>query len=92
MLKQSKLPVAVTLLVQSVAFCVLFIILSVKKKSIAGAFLTVAALEGAAGYHLISELKKEVADTAVSFDDEFEVDEKAMLSDLDRSDEEKSKE
>lgn len=90
MLKKSRFPVAVTLLVQSLAFFVLFIILCAKKKSIAGAFLAVAAMEGAAGTYLLCQMKKEIADTVVDFGDEdFEVDEAAVKADLERTDEER---
>ena len=83
MLKKSKLVVAVSLLVQSVTFFALFCILWAKKKSLAGAFLAVAAMGGATGAYLVVQMKKEIAETAVEFDDDFEVDELAFHADLD---------
>ena len=47
-LKNSRPYVALALLIQSFTFFIMFIILCVKKKSIAAAFLAVAAMEGAA--------------------------------------------
>jgi hypothetical protein len=88
MLKKSRFVVAVTLLVQSLTFFVLFCVLWGKKKSLAGAFLSVAAMGGATGAYLIMQMKKEIAETSVEFDDDFEVDEVAFRSDLDRMDDE----
>lgn len=90
MLKKSRFPVAITLLVQSFTFLILFIILSAKKKSIASAFLAVAAMEGAAGTYLLSQMKKEIAETVVDFgDDDFEVDEAAINANLSRCDDDR---
>ena len=83
MLKKSKLVVAVSLLVQSITFFALFCILWAKKKSLAGAFLAVAAMGGATGTYLVLQMKKEIAETSVEFDDDFEVDELAFHADLD---------
>ena len=83
MFKKAKLPVAITLLVQSFAFLILFIILACKKKSIAGAFLAIAAVEGVAGGALLASMKKELCSTVVDFDEEdFEVDEVELRADL----------
>ena len=82
MLKKSRLIVAVTLLVQSFTFFALFCILWAKKKSLAGAFLAVAAMGGATGAYLVTQMKKEIAETSVEFDDDFEVDELAFHADL----------
>ncbi len=60
MLKKSKLIVAIALLVQSFTLFVLFLILCVKKKSIAAAFLGVAAMEGATGGYLFQQVKAEL--------------------------------
>ena len=83
MLKKSKLVVAVTLLVQSVMFFALFCILWAKKKSLAGAFLAVATMGGATGTYLVLQMKKEIAESSVEFDDDFEVDELAFNDDFD---------
>ncbi len=60
MLKKSRLFVAIALLVQSFTLFVLFLILFVKKKSIAAAFLGVAAMEGATGAYLFHQVKEEL--------------------------------
>lgn len=90
MLKKSRLVVAVSLLVQSFTFFALFCILWAKKKSLAGAFLAVAAMGGATGAYLIVQMKKEIAETSVEFDDDFEVDELAFHAEME--DDELSKE
>ena len=59
MFKKTKLYVGVSLLVQAVTSLVMFFILLGKKKSIAGAFLALAAVSGAAGGYLIYDCKKE---------------------------------
>ena len=83
MLKKSKLVVAVSLLVQSITFFALFCILWAKKKSLAGAFLAVATMGGATGTYLVLQMKKEIAESSVEFDDDFEVDELAFNDDFD---------
>ncbi len=88
MLKKSKLVVAVTLLVQSITFFALFCILWAKKKSLAGAFLAVSAMGGATGAYLVLQMKKEIAETSIEFDDDFEVDELAFHADIDEEMEE----
>ena len=60
MLKKSRLAVSIALLVQSFTLFVLFIILCVKKKSIAAAFLAVSAMEGVAGAYLLHEATEEL--------------------------------
>ncbi len=90
MLKKSRLVVAVSLLVQSFTFFALFCMLWAKKKSLAGAFLAVAAMGGATGAYLIVQMKKEIAETSVEFDDDFEVDELAFHAEME--DEELSEE
>lgn len=84
MFKKSKLPLAVTLLVQSITFFILFCILWGKKKSIASAFLAVSAMSGFASGYLIAEMKKEISETSVEFDDEFDLDEADLRADLER--------
>ena len=59
MFKKTKLFVGVSLLVQAVTAVVMFFILLGKKKSIAGAFLALAALTGAAGGYILYDCKKE---------------------------------
>jgi hypothetical protein len=58
-LKNSRPYVALALLIQSFTFFIMFIILCVKKKSIAAAFLAVSAMEGAAGTYLLCQMKSE---------------------------------
>lgn len=59
MFKKTKLYVGVSLIVQAITSLVMFFILLGKKKSIAGAFLALAAVSGAAGGYLIYDCKKE---------------------------------
>ena len=59
MFKKTKLYVGVSLLVQAVTSIVMFFILLGKKKSLAGAFLALAAVSGAAGGYLIYDCKKD---------------------------------
>ena len=88
MFKKSKLNFAASLIVQSITFFVLFCALWCKKKSLAAAFLAVSAISGATGAVLIAQLKQEIADTAVEFDDDFEMDEAALKGTLDGGDDE----
>ena len=98
MLKKSKLMLAVSLLVQSFTLFVLFLILCVKKRSIAAAFLGVAAMEGAAGADLFHQVKEELEEDDFDpsdyldedfFDDaELDIDEEMLKSDLDSDAEE----
>ena len=78
MFKKIKLPLAISLMAQSVAFFVLFCILWGKKKSLSAAFLAVSAVSATSGAILIAQMKKEIAETAVEFDDDFEMDEAAL--------------
>ena len=70
MSKKVKFTVAISLLVQSVSFVVVFFILAAKKKSFAKAFLALAAIGGAAGtgmlFSYLNDEKKSLA-----FDDDF---------------------
>lgn len=59
MFKKTKLYVGVSLLVQAVCSVVMFFILLGKKKSVAGAFLALAAISGAAGGYLLYDCKQE---------------------------------
>ncbi len=92
MLKKSKLVLSVALLVQSFTLFVLFLILCAKKKSIAAAFLGVAAMEGAAGAYLFKQVKSELEENDFDpsdyldedlFEDfELDLDEEMLKSDL----------
>ncbi len=92
MLKKSKLVLSVSLLVQSFTLFVLFLILFAKKKSIAAAFLGVAAMEGAAGAYLFNQVKSELEENDFDPSDyldedlyedlELDLDEEMLKSDL----------
>ena len=92
MLKKSRLVVSMALLVQSFTLFILFIILCVKKKSIAAAFLAVSAMEGVAGAYLLHEAKEELEendfdpsdylDDDIFPDEELELDDEMLKSDL----------
>ena len=76
MLKKSRLMLSVSLMVQSFTLFVLFLILCAKKKSIAAAFLGVAAMEGAAGAYLFHQAKNELEEN--DFDPSDYLDEELM--------------
>ena len=57
MFKRCRLFVAISLLVQSCAFFIMFIILCAKKKSISAAFLAVSAMGAATGSYLLYQEK-----------------------------------
>ena len=59
MFKKTKLYVGISLLVRAVCSVVMFFILLGKKKSVAGAFLALAAVSGAAGGYLLYDCKQE---------------------------------
>ena len=61
MLRETRLHVAVALMVQAVSFVLMFLILCVKKRSIAAAFLAVAAMNGVAGGYLLRQIYEEEA-------------------------------
>ena len=82
MFKKMKLPAAVALLVQSVTFFFLFLVLWAKKKSLASTFLAVSAMGGLACGCLIAQMRKEIAETSVEFDDELDLDEAELRADL----------
>lgn len=58
MLKNNKLYIAMSLLVSAFTSLVTFFVLLFKKKSIAGAFLAVAAISGTVGSYLLYECKQ----------------------------------
>ncbi len=87
-LKETRLFVALALLVQSISFFIMFIILCVKKKSVAAAFLAVSAMSGSTAGYLLYQIKEE---TDAEFDatkealenDEFlDFDESRIMADL----------
>ena len=86
-LKNSRPYVALALLIQSFTCFIMFIILCVKKKSIAAAFLAVAAMEGAAGTYLLCQLKAENEATfdpalALANDEGLDIDEAALSAEM----------
>ena len=92
MLKKSRLAVSIALLVQSFTLFVLFLILCVKKKSIAAAFLAVSTMEGVAGAYLLREAAEELEendfdpsdylDEDLFPEEEFSLDDEMLKSDL----------
>ncbi len=72
MFKKTKLYVGVSLVVQAVCSVTMFFILLGKKKSVAGAFLALAAISGAAGGYLLYDCKQdeELSFGCVGCDDE----------------------
>ena len=87
MLKKLKLPAAFLLLAQTIVFFVLFLVLWSKKRSLSLAFLLVAAEGGIALGCLVAAMRREIAATAVEFDDELEFDEAEIKADLTADDE-----
>lgn len=86
-LKNSRPYVALALLIQSFTCFVMFIILCVKKKSIAAAFLAVSAMEGAAGAYLLCQLKAENSATfdpelALANDEGLDIEDSALSAEM----------
>ena len=88
MQKKIRLYVGIALVIQAFSFFVMFIILCVKKKSIAAAFLAVAAMEGAVGGYLIYQ-EKNSKKLSYGFEDEslfddtsFDFDDTMINSDI----------
>ena len=87
-LKETRLFVALALVVQSISFFIMFIILCAKKKSIAAAFLAVSAMGGSTAGYLLWQLKAETdaefdaAKTALENDEFIEFDEARIAADL----------
>lgn len=77
MFKKTKLYVGVTLLVQAVSSLVMFFILLGKKKSVAGAFLALAAVSGAVGGYLLYDCKKD--EEEYCFDDDYDYEDEDDL-------------
>ncbi len=82
-LKETRLFVALALLVQSIAFFIMFLILCAKKKSVAAAFLAVSAMEGIGGVYLLSQEKEDALAEEEEFElEELDLDEEAIASNL----------
>lgn len=87
-MKKTRLYVGITLIVQAISFVFMFILLCAKKKSIAAAFLAVAAMEGCAGGYLLWQYKQDMNELDDGFgrdffgDEEFDFDEDDMTADL----------
>ncbi len=92
MFKKTRLTLSLALMVQSFTLFVLFLILCVKKKSIAAAFLAVAAMEGAAGAYLFAQAREEIEENDFDPSDyldedlfpaeELELDDEMLADDL----------
>ena len=87
MLKKTRLYVGISLIVQAFSCLIMFLILCTKKKSVASAFLAVAAMNGVAGAYLLyqhkSELKEEEFDPSCYFEDEdFDFDDSMINGDI----------
>ncbi|MBQ2119245.1 MAG: hypothetical protein II192_09320 [Clostridia bacterium] len=80
-MKKTRLYVGITLLVQAVSFVIMFIILAAKKKSLAAAFLAVAAMEGAAGGYLLWQYRQDEKEYEAQFGEDFLTDEDMDLDD-----------
>ena len=87
-MKKTRLFVGIALVVQAISFAIMFIILCAKKKSIAAAFLAVAAMEGCAGGYLLWQYKQDMNELDSEFghdffgDEDFDFDEDAVSADL----------
>jgi len=87
-MKKTRLFVGIALVVQAISFVFMFIILCAKKKSIAAAFLAVAAMEGCAGGYLLWQYKQDLIEEEEKFgadflaDDDFDFDDEAIHADL----------
>ena len=88
MIKKTRLYVGISLIVQAFSFLFMFLILCTKKKSIAAAFLAVAAMNGVAGAYLLYQHKSELDeeedfDPSLYFPDEdFEFDDSMVNADV----------
>lgn len=82
-LKETRLFVALALLVQSIAFFIMFLILCAKKKSVAAAFLAVSAMEGVGGAYLLSQVREDALAEAEDFElEDLDIDEAAIAANL----------
>ena len=87
MLKKTRLYVGISLIVQAFSCLFMFLILCTKKKSIASAFLAVAAMNGVAGAYLLYQHKSEIEDEFdpsryFDDDDDFVFDDTMINSDV----------
>ena len=88
MIKKTRLYVGIALIVQAISSLIMFLILCTKKKSVAAAFLAVAAMEGACGAYLLYQEKadlkaEEEFDPSVYFgDDDFDFDDSMINADV----------
>ena len=89
MIKKTRLYVGISLIVQAFSFLIMFLILCTKKKSIAAAFLAVAAMEGACGAYLLYQEKSDRALDDADFDssdffaeDDFNFDDSMINADV----------
>ena len=73
--KKTKFTVAISLIVQSVSFVIMFFILAGKKKSFAKAFLAMASVGGIAGTAFLCSYLKEDRDDMRLDEDDFVFDE-----------------
>ncbi|MBQ7172134.1 MAG: hypothetical protein IJR89_07650 [Clostridia bacterium] len=80
-MKKTRLYVGIALLVQAFSFVIMFIILAAKKKSLAAAFLAVAAMEGAAGGYLVWQHRQDEKEYEAQFGEDFLTDEDMDLDD-----------
>lgn len=74
MIKKTRFYVGISLVVQAFSFLIMFLILCTKKKSIAAAFLAVAAMEGVCGAYLLYQEKEENAQAEFNAEDYFASD------------------
>ena len=94
MIKKTRLYVGISLVVQAFSCLIMFLILCTKKKSIAAAFLAVAAMNGVAGAYLLYQHKAEIEDNDdfdysryFDSDDDFTFDDSMINSEAYGSDE-----
>lgn len=93
MIKKTRLYVGISLVVQAFSFLFMFLILCTKKKSIAAAFLAVAAMNGVAGAYLLYQHKSELEAEEENFDpslyfgdEDFDFDDSMINADIYGSD------
>lgn len=89
MIKKTRLFVGISLIVQAFSFLIMFLILCTKKKSIAAAFIAVAAMEGACGAYLLYQEKVDRALVDADFDsselfadEDFDFDDSMINADV----------
>lgn len=89
MLRKTRLYVGIALVVQAFSSLIMFLILCTKKKSVASAFLAVAAMNGVAGAYLLYQHKNELEEEEDNFDpsqyfadDDFTFDDSMINADV----------